>query len=145
MDSLNNCWRCSSKNPSTAMVCRSNCLAEQIPTRTALTRQRLKYLVYSFGQRADQLSCKRLHASWLDEAVRILRTQTLVAVRVGVKPNFAIIIRDANGVIRRTFDITASMTNRLPPPTGNDITDFLAVARLILLTDPDQDKGKMIF
>lgn len=142
MDSLNNCWVCSFKNISTATVCANTCPAVQTPTRDPIFGP-LNYQVLSFGQRADQLSCERLHVQWLDEAIHTLQRSTLVAVRVGVGSNTAIIINDANNRIHKTMLLTPGMRSSLPQPTGNDATDFLQAARIILGTDPDPDAGKI--
>jgi hypothetical protein len=149
MDSLNNCWRCSYKNISNATQCAIACTTNgrhtvQTPTRDANSMP-MSYHVLSFGQRADQLHCQRIHASKLDEAMHVFRSRTLVAVRVGVQPNFAIIIKDADGTNRRTIDVTPGLASGFPPGTGDAITDFLNMARVILLTDPDQNAGTKTF
>lgn len=144
MDSLNGCWFCPYQSTSPDLTCPAvGCGAQQIPTtgRNLLSNS-LIYNVLSFGQRADDLHCTRLHTNWLDIAIDLFQSSTSVAVRVGVKPNFAIIIKDANGIIRGTTRITPGVQSLRLPLTNNEATDLLNVARIILQTDPNQDKGK---
>jgi hypothetical protein len=131
----NICWVCQYRNPSYGLIC--ECCEAQL-TPTCAIDQKLKYRIFSFGPHAYQFSaCQKLHASLLDEAVHILKNETLVAVRVGVDPNFAILIKDANGTIRSTL-VKDSNTQE----ESSDVEKFMEASRTILNGDPDPTSGK---
>jgi hypothetical protein len=139
MVSLNNCRRCSYKNISLAMDYATGCQTVQKPTEDSSSGP-LSCHVISFGQLADHSPRQRLHASKFDEAIHVFLDRTPVAVRVGWEENIAI-IRYSNGDIRSSTHVTRSILSRCPPRTWHDLTDFVNFARVILLTDPDQDRG----
>lgn len=138
-ESLNDCWMCSYTNASNATVC-CICQADHTPSRSG--KSRLRYHILTFGQRADEMPCGRLQVPLFAQAMQEFRTRTLCTVRVGVGYNCAIIIKDANGGIRKRVRATNGILSRCLPPTGNDITDFENVATAILATEPDRLKGK---
>jgi hypothetical protein len=75
--------------------------------------------------------------SLLDEAVQVLKDETLVAVRVGVNPKFAILIKDANGTLRSTI-VNAFDTQE----KNTDVDKFVEASRTILNGDPDPTSGE---
>lgn len=89
------------------------------------------------------MHCERLHADHLIPAMDDFRnTTTLVAVRVGVGSNRAIIIKDRDGTIRQTTRVGSST---VAAPSNDQVTAFLNVALALLRTDPNPDKGKITF
>ena len=142
---LNRCWHCDFNNPSTTTTCmQQGCGAQHTPTRQPPATA-LNYQSISFGQRADDLPCHRLHASLLDEAVQAFQYRTLYAVRVGLRVgeehNVAIMIKDTNGAIRRTVWIPS--ISGCAPWAGDSFTEFLHVAQMILLAEPNPNIGKL--
>jgi hypothetical protein len=131
----NTCWVCNHRNASCSPTCEC-CFTPLTPTR--LGSQKQKYRIFSFGPRAYQLSaCRKLHASLLDEAVQILKDETLVAVRIGVGSKFAILIKDADGTLRsKIVDDSNTQEN------SSDINAFMEASRTILNGDPDPTSGK---
>jgi hypothetical protein len=69
--------------------------------------------------------------------VQILKEEILVAVRVGVDPNFAMLIKDANGTIRSTI-----MTVFNTEEKSSNVNTFMEASRTILNGDPDPTSGK---
>lgn len=144
----NTCWCCCLKTLSPSKCC-PECGAETTPTydEKNLHDPRLKYRLLSFGHRANQIKCPRLHASSLDKAVEAFQKQPLCAVRVGVEPNtknnVAPIVKDLKGEIRST--IRTPHIVHCAPWTGDVVAEFLHVANTILLADPELDKGKYTF
>jgi hypothetical protein len=132
----NKCWFCLYSNTSAEQVC-IECQALTLPTRTT-DHEETTYQIYSFGSRANSYSgCEKLHASHFQQTIELLQAGTLVAVRVGVAPMYAILIKDANGAIRFS-------TRAMPPPiSGNHFTQFLHAGQAILATDPQLATGKM--
>jgi hypothetical protein len=131
----NTCWVCNHRNPSYGLICEC-CGAHLTPTN--IEDQKQKYRIFSFGPHAYQFSaCQKLHASLLEEAVQILKDETLVAVRVGVDPRFAILIKDADGTIRSTI-VKDSNTRE----ESSDVDEFMEASRTILNGDPDPTSGK---
>ena len=132
----NKCWFCRETNMSTAKV-RDNveCGAQITPTHGV---NPITYRIYSFGSRPMDFSCcEKLHASILQQAIEILQGGTLVAVRVGVAPRYAILIKDANGTVR------FSTTETPPPSPGPSTTRFWNDSRAILHTNPAPNTGKI--
>jgi hypothetical protein len=128
------CWFCGKGNTSTATEC-NFCYADTTPTRQG--RRRVTYRIYSFGSQAkDFPRCEKQHASLLDQAVQLLDAGTLIAVRVGVDPMYAILIKDGDGTLRLKTEGVAL------PPNLSEIERFLHASRVILATDPDPDTGK---
>jgi hypothetical protein len=137
----NVCWNCTReiRLPARATACYI-CNTETAPTSDG-TQTPLNYHVLSFGERADEIhTCERLRGTLLDEAIQLFRTRTLVAVRIGVGENIAIMIKDANGAIRRTINMRHVFS--CAPRSQDSVTEFLNAAYVILLTEPDPDKGK---
>jgi hypothetical protein len=131
----NTCWVCKHRNPSCALIC-ERCVAHLTPT--CFESQKLEYRIFSFGPQAYRFStCQKLHASLLDEAVQLLKDETLVAVRVGVDPKFAILIKDANGTVRSTI-LKVSNTQE----NSSEVDKFMEASRTILNGDPDPTSGK---
>jgi hypothetical protein len=132
----NKCWFCLYSNTSAEQVC-NECQAPTPPTRTT-DHKEITYRIFSFGSRANSYSgCEKLRASHFQQAIELLQAGTLVAIRVGVAPMYAILIKDANGAIRFS-------TRGMPPPTsGNHFTQFLHVGLAILATDPQPTTGKI--
>jgi hypothetical protein len=130
--SLNKCWFC--PRSLTTNTTRCPCLAGAIP------RPRT-YHILSFGQHADGFGCQRLHRSLLEEAILYFNnTREPCAIRVGVGPRKAIIIKNHRGEVRTTI-----RPPRLSTGVGNSITHFGNAARAILNTDPDQSRGKHMY
>jgi hypothetical protein len=131
----NTCWVCKHQNASYSPSC-EDCIAPLTPT--LLEGQKQRYRIFSFGPQAYQFSaCKKLHASLLDKAVQILREETLIAVRIGVDPKFAILIKDADGTLRSKI-VDGSNTQE----NSSDINGFMEASRTILNRDPDPTSGK---
>jgi hypothetical protein len=131
----NTCWVCKQRNASYSPTC-ERCFAPLTPTR--LKSQKQKYRIFSFGPHAYKFSaCRKLHASLLDEAVQILKDETLVAVRIGVDRKFAILIKDADGTLRSKI-VDGSNTQE----NSSDINGFMEASRTILNGDPDPTSGK---
>jgi hypothetical protein len=130
----NTCWFCLEQTTSNATVCDS-CRAETTPTYDGPLR--ITYRIYSFGSRANEFSCcQKMHASKLTEAIQVLQAGAgRVAVRVGVKPMFAILIKDADGVIRFSARGVTLLSDLA------EIAQFYQASQAILETDPSPTTG----
>lgn len=131
----NKCWFCLKHNPSSLTTC--PCEAELTPTKN-LDGESLVYRISTFGCHSKHFpSSQKLHEGLFDLAVEALEDNKLVAVRVGSDSQFAISIKDANGIARSCAK-TIGSDLRL----GIEITEFLQISRDILESHADRTAGK---
>jgi hypothetical protein len=132
----NKCWFCDHDNILTNTICDA-CLHNTTPTNNGTVP--VTYRMYSFGSRAKKISCcEKQHAILLGQALQLLDGGTFIAVRVGVHPKYAILIKDGNGAPRLSTGGLAL------PPNLSQRGQFLYASNIILATDPDPDTGKIL-
>jgi hypothetical protein len=90
----------------------------------------------------DFSCCEKLDASLFQQAIDILQSETLVAVRVGVDPMYAILIQDASGPVRFLTTVTPLLAPGAPAP-GTPVTQFSTAGQFILGYDPAPGTGKI--
>ncbi|KAF2007397.1 hypothetical protein P154DRAFT_529033 [Amniculicola lignicola CBS 123094] len=130
----NKCWFCEYQNPSYAVVC--GCCRAQTPP-TLVDNEPVVYRIFSFGSRADGFSSSQeLQSTLLKESIQTLEQESLVAIRVGVYPKYAILIKDDNGKTRSTIGDT-TYTDETTKPLSEQCSEFLDFSRKILATNPE--------
>jgi hypothetical protein len=130
----NKCWFCRAHCPSNQMVCHCNA---QTPS-TNSNRNKHAYQIYSFGCNSRWFpSSQRLHESLLEQAIQILENGVLVVVRVGSDEQLAILIKDADGLVR------CCAGTKEPELRWNlGQAEFLQESRNILESHADRTAGK---
>lgn len=138
--SRNTYWCCKTSNATKNTSC-SSCAAETTPTLDRDDRA-LRYHIVSFGKRADAIpACEKSHRNLLGVAIQDFRNRPgPCALRAGVDPNFAILIKDADGTIRSTITPT-NLQNQIVA-SGDLVTDFQNAAVILLGSDPDTGNVK---
>jgi hypothetical protein len=135
-DDYNRCWFCRQRNLSTLTTCAA-CKAPMTPTPSRCGR-RIPYRFFSSGCNCSRFSSSpQLHEVWFDSAVCVLEQHALVAVRVGSISESAILIKDANGMIR-----SHTRTTSLGERADIGAAEFVRASRNILWSHADRTAGK---
>jgi hypothetical protein len=150
----NRCWFCQFRNSSDAQIC-AYCCAVTPPTR--IDEQKITYLTYTFGSRAEEFGCQKLNAGLINDAISVMQHQhtTPVIIRTGTNHMQAILIKGTNKEIRLSIkDVPVSVAVAPIAPAAapaaadgesNLFTQFLEASRHILAGDADPKLGKILF